>query len=881
MRKILILISLLTVTTIAVAVLYFSTLGISTRSNDKALAFIPGDAAMVAGFRNEKAFYDIFRDYQLFSAVLGTVHTEELRQLQQLLLLRPGIMEAAEGQNIFLSFHTEKQDGISLLLLMTLSDKADKNDLVDILLQPDETFNAIKITLSGKTVMQVTLTALKKSFYLFVGDGMAIGSFSRSVLQRSLERPPQSRIGKEFIREISAGSRQTEASPVNLFINHHAAASFLTLLVKGKLNGNFGLLGGMSGQTTLNLNYKSDALMFSGISKPDTASHSYLDLFLRQTPVPLTLQQTFPAATANYVAFGTSSYNEFYQALHQLLARRGELARLETQYKLLRNSTGFDVEQQLKPLIGNEFAMIQLADQQKIGIVKIQNTQALSAALAQVSSPVTENLFQLKNANIPYYFFGDPFRAFARPYYTITDSYLVIANAASTVNRFMSDYSSAKLLTRSADFTSFNQFVAAQSNVSMFFHTANSKSIVRSDLKLPYADAFSDQAYGLKNFFGWQWQWSGDGDHFFTNLYAGYADTASSPMQLAWKYRLNAQIANTPQVFSDEQGSPFLVVQDKVNNLYALSPEGKKRWALQLTGRLTGPITQLTDRSLVCTTADYLYRLNTGGSMMAGFPRKLALRASAGATFSSIDPAAAIIFIPCGDMIAAVDASGHDVPGWNKNTGGQLVQELKIATVNETSYVTACTENGKFTVFDLSGKIVTRAADPTPTPQYRNPVTIQNGADLKSTFMVTTNQAGQLVTVNLEGRMNVKNMGSWSAGHFFDTYNIANDESKELIYLDNNQLYVFGADSNLVFNYEFGHNILSRPEFFSMESQSYQLGVASASDQLVYLFNDDGSILKGFPFHCLPDFYTGTLDKGRARYFICGKTDNYLYVYKL
>jgi hypothetical protein len=83
----------------------------------------------------------------------------------------------------------------------------------------------------------------------------------------------------------------------------------------------------------------------------------------------------------------------------------------------------------------------------------------------------------------------------------------------------VSDYQREHFLYKTARYRSFEQLVSNQSNISLFIHNGNSRSIIRSSLKQQYANRFSADASPLKNFYGISYQWTSDDGHFFTNLY--------------------------------------------------------------------------------------------------------------------------------------------------------------------------------------------------------------------------------------------------------------------------------------------------------------------------------------------------------------------------
>jgi len=879
MKKIVILTSVLLISTILIAILYFSNLGVETHNNDKILAYIPQETALIFQFKNDKSLNDIFKDYDLFNTILGAQRVVEITQLQLLLLKQPQLLEASDNQNVFLSFYPNSADSVDLLWTMAINNKIPAGDIYNLLLLSSNDIAAKKISLSKQDVLEINIKSLNKIFYLFINKGLGAGSFSKYLIQKFLDKSTP-KIRKEFIAEINISGQKNENSPFNIFINHSSAFSFLRSFIRNKPDGNFFLLNQLKGFSILNMNYKSDAFMFNGISKVDTASNNYLNVFLNQKPVPNTIKKAFPANTSNFIAFGVSDYMLFHSNVSHLLQKRNELSKLSTQMNRLKEKYGINVESNMKKLWANEFAVLQLASNEKLAVLNVTNGMQMKFLLESLSSGYTETIRRFNDSNILYYYFGDPLKSFSKPYFAVIDNYLIAANNVSAVEEFLKDYTTDKLLYKSGGFSEFNQLVANQSNITFFIHNKNSTGILNNVLKKNYAQLFNSENSGYKNFYGLSYQWSAYPDRFFINLYSNYTSAVANKLDLVWKYHLNGRLSIPPQVISGNNSEKLLLVQDNVNNLYIFSREGKKQWSTQLPDKILGTIHQLTDNTLVFNTSKRLYRIDIYGNPNKGFPVNLPKQASYGLTITDNDPAKLKIFIPCTNQIAAFDASGVTVNGWNKSLNGEILFDLKTANLNKTNYLIAGTENGEFYFFNYKGSIIGKAEDAAKR-DFRNPLIIEIKTSIADSRIISTDTTGAVRSIFFNGNMLGKNIGVWSGRHFFDARNIAGDQNSELVYLDKNQLYVYNSDSTLVYNYDFGTNITNRPQFFPVSQSTYEIGVSAAEDNLLYLFNAYGNLIKGFPVNGIPNFYVGNFQNDGFRYLICGDIKNYLYVYKL
>ncbi|MBC7744150.1 MAG: hypothetical protein H7096_03525 [Flavobacterium sp.] len=517
MNKIILTTSLLLVAVFTVAYLYFLNISAESRNIDKTLSLVPYDGALVFKIKNDKGIYDIFSDYKLFNAITGQQKQQEIAALRSIFFNSKLIFEQTLGQNIFLTFHPEA-DSVSLLWLMPLPKNLSLNEFNKYVLLNKE------IVLNGldpkKPVNEVFIKSTKRTFYLHINEGFLAASYSKKLLEKALDITLP-KISGRLVEEINRSNNQNENSPATIFINYRSGIPFLSHFFKDNLSGNFSLLNNFNGIATLNMNFKSDALMFNGITSTDTLRKNYINLFVKQKSVKNILKRLVPANTSNFISYGVSNYLVFHRDLKQLLKLRKDLDQLNNTLQKIRNESGIDPDRDVKKLWSNEFISFQLSTQEKYGAIQLKNGRQMQFLMEPLSTEHSDNIRHISYAGLFYYYFGDGFKQFNRPFYTIIDNQMIISNSANSIRRYLNGYSKS-LLFETEGFIHFDQLVADQSNISIFIHNKNSGSNIESLLKPSYASTFKNKNYGLKDFYGLSYQWSSDGDRLFTNFYAGY-----------------------------------------------------------------------------------------------------------------------------------------------------------------------------------------------------------------------------------------------------------------------------------------------------------------------------------------------------------------------
>jgi hypothetical protein len=134
-------------------------------------------------------------------------------------------------------------------------------------------------------------------------------------------------------------------------------------------------------------------------------------------------------------------------------------------------------------------------------------------------------------SNLFYFYFGDPMKRYSKPFFTITDNLLILSNSPTSIQRYLNNYNSGRLLYKTKEYTQFDQLVADQSNVSFMLYLNNAEFLLRNTLKNRYSETFKSKNHGFKDLYGISYQLISNNDYFFTIFYTTYksGNLASEP----------------------------------------------------------------------------------------------------------------------------------------------------------------------------------------------------------------------------------------------------------------------------------------------------------------------------------------------------------------
>lgn len=120
---------------------------------------------MITAFQNDPTTDNIFKDFEIFEAILGKQETKQLQLLKSKLLRSTALQPYVEATEIYVSFHPEK-DKISTLITIPTVDKIKDVDLPALLTSLEK--KALKSTnkIPWVTPFLVWTMVLKTLYYM-------------------------------------------------------------------------------------------------------------------------------------------------------------------------------------------------------------------------------------------------------------------------------------------------------------------------------------------------------------------------------------------------------------------------------------------------------------------------------------------------------------------------------------------------------------------------------------------------------------------------------------------------------------------------------------------------------------------------------------------
>ncbi|UKT65131.1 hypothetical protein [Pedobacter mucosus] len=505
MKKILILVTALFLGVTFMAYFYFSKLGIENDAKDFALQSATNNAALVFSFQNDKSFYEILNGQEILQQILGEQKISLLKQIKESIINNVTINDFIKEQQIYVSILPDTSKILNFLLTVQIQPEKKIALLFDYL----KSKNAIT-----KVENELYYLKLNDKLSIYIGTKNQVLTASNSL--RLVKNAQIRLIENPFTDYIKENNLLNKNVLAHIYINYNQAPLLLKNIITGNINGEISILNKQNSYAALNYNFSKERILFNGNTMLKS-SDNYLKTFESASPQTLSIQNILPDNTANYVLYAFNDYKSWQNKLTTWQEQRKELSKAKLVINNIMRDYRIDLNSVFPTYVKNQFVTFQLSTSEKLAAISLSNGEKVKQLIIDVSADYNDEIKLFKASDILYSFFGEPFKKFGRPYYTIIDNKLIIANNASTIQSFLNSYKNNKLLIQHPEYLNALNQISSTSNISYYINNKNSTPIFRSNLTSSYYKHLRADS-GLKSFDTFYYQMSSDKNKFITNL---------------------------------------------------------------------------------------------------------------------------------------------------------------------------------------------------------------------------------------------------------------------------------------------------------------------------------------------------------------------------
>jgi hypothetical protein len=504
MRKIYILLILLTLGVTGMAYLYFSNLNKETSASDNSLNIVSASAPIIFTFENDKSFYEILSGQQITDNILGEEKSKLLGALRENIVKNNNINQLIEGEKIVVGFLPGEDNKVDFVMA-TQTKKAQ----LDLAL-----FTKLNVSLKKEGNFHEVNFGDSVKFYLAINQKSILISNSLKALNQISSVDKTKKNG--FAEYIKQNIRVNKNTLANIYIDYAKLPSLLKNILNTNLTGELSIFNKQDTYASLSYNFGSDKLLLNGYTDIQNPQN-YFKLFVDQKEQKINIDQLFPEQTANYTVLAIDDYQKWSSALKNLQKEQKEDIKISQQYEAISEKYRIDISQTFPRYFNKQLAILQLGSGEKIGIIEIKNGDKLGQLLLDLSSDYAPDIRIFKEANLLASFFGEPFKKFERPFYTIIDNHFVVANYASTLQVFLNSYKNDHLLVSTQTYAHFKDQTSSTATIAFYINNKNSSDIFGRNLKPAYYKQYRSTK-GIKEYSSFGYQLSADNGKFMSNI---------------------------------------------------------------------------------------------------------------------------------------------------------------------------------------------------------------------------------------------------------------------------------------------------------------------------------------------------------------------------
>ena len=311
------------------------------------------------------------------------------------------------------------------------------------------------------------------------------------------------------------------------------------------------------------------------------------------------------------------------------------------------------------------------------------------------------------------------------------------------------------------------------------------------------------------------------------------AKNVSGSVSELFSFELDNAVMGRPQLFPAHNGSGANVtVQDIANRLYLISESGKTLWTKNLDVPILGKIETVEisgNPHLAFVTKDAFYILDRNGKAAKGFPIKFKDEVTQPLSVFDYDNNHNYRFVVVQQKeVLMYDKAGKSVKGFGFDRAkSRIVQAPVHLRMGNKDYIVIAEESGKLHILSRVGK--SRIDVSKKFNFSETPITEED-----NTFVVITKEKTK-ERISQNGKITTQKLDVGS--HYWFTVNGTTKAT-----LDDNLLRI---DGKLV---ELPLGVYTSPQIFNIHRNNY-ITLTETQEKKVYVFNEDGTLLNGFPVY--------------------------------
>ncbi len=813
-------------------------------------------------------------------------------------------------KNILISGHLQGKNKVHLLCLVSLPRSADQKRLkkrIEILLENKAVITERKH--DGTKIFDVKFNDdLTESFSFSLSKGILI--FSKSTLLtenavRQIKSNNSIAIDYNFKKISKTAGKNVIA---NYYINYETFTNTFKHLLSSQLSKKTKKINDFANWSSLDLNFNGTSILLNGFSYAGTNHNKFINIFAKQSPVKNTVAEILPEETS---FFTTCSFSDKYKFKENFVEY---LKSHDLEYDWNKKNEDFNkkyqinIQKELFDVLDNQITFA-TADFSEYLIIKVNSQKNAKKVLSNITEvycslnnlkiedhntkykleeELVFDVYKIPFDNILDYAFENLYKNIEHKYYFFYEEYLIFTDSYDNLKKIIQTTVYKTNLKNTESYKKLEQQTTSKSNIFIYKNLSKNTGQNIQSLNNDMSDWYRENKNILSKFQELSIQFSAQNELFYTNIVLNYNPQAEISNSAVWKMKLDGKIITKPLFFTNHYSfKKEIFVQDILKNIYLIDNNGKVLFKQQLPENIIGNATQIdyynnSKHQLLFNTENYIYIIDRNGKNIDGFPVKLESPATNElAVFDYDNDKNYRFFVACKDKkIYLYQKDGKVNEGWQKiNTELEVTKPIQYFNYDGKDYI-VFSDKSNIYIRDRRGeqRIV---ADKKYAISENSPFYFQKAISGQKAGFIITNTTGDIIKINLDGKIELKNTEQMSVNHFFEYADINGDGYKDYVFVEKNHLIVLDHKLSPIYKYDFLNQITKAPIVLHFSADDIKIGIISTKEKKIYLINNDGNIHKGFPLKGNTEFSVGILNSQNKFNLIVGFIDKSIYNYQI
>src|SRR5690606_579779 len=208
MRNTIIITILLFVAVIGASLYYFANLSGEKKETLRPLTFLPKETLLVTTVQNNETTDNIFKDFEIFGALVGKQELEQWQHLKTKLLRHTAIQPYVNDVDLYVSFHPEI-DALSSLFTVPTSSSIDPSTLRDLFRQFSATIELPHKHTLGSLISSLYGGSNDSIVHIIYHEYIFIAFFSKHILYQNIDKRVPKLANQEIGYFIDNNSRNS------------------------------------------------------------------------------------------------------------------------------------------------------------------------------------------------------------------------------------------------------------------------------------------------------------------------------------------------------------------------------------------------------------------------------------------------------------------------------------------------------------------------------------------------------------------------------------------------------------------------------------------------------------------------------------------------